>query len=261
MNPKFEALAVTLADAWRTGGAVPLPAAGDAPATRAEAYEIQDRMAALIGGEVVGWKVGATVRAVQVFEGHDGPLPGRIFADRCFDSPARIPANLVRAAKIEAEFAFRLRSDLTSEASARDLDDLASRLSFHPAIELAGSRYAPGTGHRAGNTFDGIADNGSGGAAILGAAINDWRGLPFETMVIDARLDDSPPIQAYSGAYRRDPLAIVSETFIELLRRKVPLPKGTCLLTGSLTLPTIIRPGQTLVVKFASLPSISLTLV
>ena len=47
-------------------------------------------MAELIGGQVAGWKVGATVRAVQVFEGHDGPLPGRIFADRLFDSPARI---------------------------------------------------------------------------------------------------------------------------------------------------------------------------
>ena len=35
----------------------------------------------MIGGDVAGWKVGATVRAVQVFEGHDGPLPGRIFAD------------------------------------------------------------------------------------------------------------------------------------------------------------------------------------
>jgi 2-keto-4-pentenoate hydratase len=30
--------------------------------------------------------------------------------------------------------------------------------------------------------FDGIADNGSGAAAVLGPAVEDWRGLPFETM-------------------------------------------------------------------------------
>ena len=54
MNPKFETLASTLAEAWRTGGTVPLPAAGEGPASRTEAYEIQDRMAELIGGKVVG---------------------------------------------------------------------------------------------------------------------------------------------------------------------------------------------------------------
>src|SRR5204862_2101619 len=91
MSDKFEQLARDLAEAWRSGGTIPLPRAGEGPATRADAYAIQDRMAELIGVKVAGWKVGATVRAVQVFEGHDGPLPGRVFADRCFDSPAKIP--------------------------------------------------------------------------------------------------------------------------------------------------------------------------
>ena len=70
---EFEQLARDLAEAWRNGGTIPLPRAGQGPATRADAYAIQDRMAELIGGKVAGWKVGATVRAVQVFEGHDGP--------------------------------------------------------------------------------------------------------------------------------------------------------------------------------------------
>ena len=48
-------------------------------------------MAELIGGKVAGWKVGATVRAVQMFEGHDGPLPGRIFADRCSTARREFP--------------------------------------------------------------------------------------------------------------------------------------------------------------------------
>ena len=84
-------------------------------------------------------------------------------------------------------------------------DEIADALTFHPAFELAGSRYAPGTGNRAATTFDGIADNGSGGAAVLGAAVANWQTLPFDTMEIDARIDDSPPIQIYTGAYRRDP--------------------------------------------------------
>ena len=47
-----------------------------------------------------------------------------------------------------------------------------------------------GTGNRAATTFDGIADNGSGGAAVLGPAVENWQQLPFDTMEIDARIDD-----------------------------------------------------------------------
>jgi 2-keto-4-pentenoate hydratase len=261
MSRGLEQLARDLADAWHRGATIPLPPAGQGPATRAEAYAIQDRMAALIGGAVTGWKVGATVRAVQIFEGHDGPLPGRIFADRCFDSPARVAANLFSGVKLECEFAFRLTGDLPKGTAPVSRAEIAGALTFHPAFELAGSRFAPGTGNRAATTFDGIADNGSGGAAVLGAAIEGWQQLPFETMEIDARIDDSPPIQIYTGAYRRDPVAIVAETFSDLRARGIGLPRGTCVLTGSLSLPTPVRKGQTVTAKFADLPTLSLTMV
>src|SRR5258706_2681779 len=117
MVDRFETLANDLAEAWRSGGTVPLPPAAAAPTTRAEAYAIQDRMAALVGGTVAGWKVGATVPAVRVFEGHDAPLPGRLFADRCFDSPARVPAALLPGLKIEFEFGFPLTPAAPSAAA------------------------------------------------------------------------------------------------------------------------------------------------
>ena len=261
MARKFETLARDLAEAWRTGSTVPLPAAGLGPTTRAEAYDIQDRMAELIGGQVVGWKVGATVRAVQIFEGHDAPLPGRIFADRLFESPARISANLFKGVKVECEFAFRLTRDLPKGTAPVSRDELAGGLTFHPAFELAGSRYAPGTGNRAATTFDGIADNGSGGAAVLGPAVGNWQALSFDTMEIDARIDDSPPIQIYTGAYRRDPVAIVAETFSDLRARGVDLPAGTCVLTGSLSLPTPVRKGQAVTAKFSGRPALTFTMV
>lgn len=261
LDARFEKLAGALADAWRTGRTIPLPAAADAPKSRADAYAIQDRMAALIGGKVVGWKVGATVRAVQVFEGHDGPLPGRVFADRAFESPAEIPSSLLFSAKVECEFAFRLTADLAPSTMPITSDALADKVVFHPAIEIAATRYQPGTGERGSTTYDGIADNGTSGAVVLGPAIADWRNLPFETMEIDGRIDDSPPIQAYSGPYRRHPLDITAETFTDLQRRGVALPAGAFLLTGSLTLPTAIRKGQRMTARFGSLANLSLTMV
>ena len=146
MGGRIERLAEALAAAWRSGGRIPLPAAEEAPRSRAEAYAVQDRMAELIGGEVVGWKVGATVRAVQLFEGHDGPLPGRIFADRCFDGSGDISSRLVRGGKVECELAVRLVRDLPVSPVPMAAADLAGLLTVHPAIELAATRYAPGTG-------------------------------------------------------------------------------------------------------------------
>ena len=257
MEQRLEKLAQDLARAWVDGKTVPLPQDADAVRSRAEAYQVQDRMAELIGQPVVGWKVGATVRAVQVFEGHDGPLPGRIFANRLFLSPATMPVALVTGLKLECEFAFRLTRDLDGSRGAFTAAGIADSLVFHPAIELAGTRYAPGTGNRAGRTFDGIADNGSSGAAVLGPAITDWRKLSFETMPIDARIDDSPAIQAYSGGYRRNPSEIMAETLNDLRGRGISMKAGDCVLTGSLTLPTPLRTGQTLVTRFADLATIT----
>ncbi len=217
-------------------------------------------MAELIGGPVAGWKVGATVRAVQIFEGHDAPLPGRIFADRLFESPARVPARWFRGAKVECEFAFRLTRALPAGRDPVTVAMLADALTFHPAIEIAATRYAPGTGNRAATTFDGIADNGGAGAAVIGAAVAAWHALPFETMPIIACLDGSPPIQIYTGAYRRPPVEIMAETLTELRARGVAIEPGCVVLTGSLSLPTPIRQGQTLVVTFAGLPPLTLTL-
>src|SRR4030095_6273727 len=97
-----------------------------------------------------------------------------------FDSPAKIPASLFKGAKVECEFAFRLTRDWKG-ARLVDRDAIAAALTFHPAFELAASRYAPGTGNRAATTFDGIADNGSGGAAVLGAAVENWQEVPRRT--------------------------------------------------------------------------------
>ena len=79
-------------------------------------------------------------------------------------------------------------------------------------------------------------------------------------MEIDARIDGSPPIQAYGGPYRRPPIELAAETFTDLRARGCPIEVGTFLLTGSSTLPTPFRRGQTLVVRFADLPVMTLTM-
>ena len=258
MSEKIERLAETLAEAWKTGRTVPLPSADAAPASRAEAYAIQDRMAELISGKVIGWKVGVAIMAVQILDGHDGPVQGRIFADRVFESPAEIPSGLVTGGKIEAEFAFRLTRDVTPADAPFTADGLAGSIVLHPALELAGSRNAPGTGNRGVRTIDAVADNGAAGAVVIGPAIENWRGLDFNAMPIALTIDDSPAVQPFSGAYRRDPVDVLAETLNDLAARGIGLKAGDIVLTGSLTLPTPLRAGQRVSAKFADLATLTL---
>jgi 2-keto-4-pentenoate hydratase len=80
----------------------------------------------------------------------------------------------------------------------------------------------------------------------------------LEALPIDARLDDSPPIQIYGGAYRRDPFAILCETIADLHGRGIGIEAGAVFLTGSSSLPTPIRRGQTLIVRIGDLPAMRL---
>ena len=259
MDAKLERLAAALATAWGDGARIPLPSAAEAPSSRAESYAVQDRMAELIGDPVAGWKVGATVAAVQRLEGHDGPIPGRLFAPRVFDSPATVPGAIFGGYNVELEFAFSFTEDLPVRDRPYRPQEIAELLLFHLAVELAGTRYAPDTGGRPPRTLDTVADNGSGGGFLFGPAIGDWRHIPFVTLPLEARIDDGEAIQVFTGEYRRDPLEVAAETVNDLCARGIELRAGDYLSTGSLTTPTPIGRGQTLAARFADLGKLSLT--
>ena len=259
MKEAFEQLARSLAEAWRACGTLPLPPADAAPASRADAFAIQDRMAELIGDRCVGWKVGAAVRAVQILEGHDGPITGRLLASRMFDHPGRIPAAMFDGYKMESEFAFRFRAAVPARDRAWTRSELAPLLTFHPGIEVAASRFAPNAGGRKFTTHDAIADNGTGGAYVVGAGIAEWQGIDFEHMAIDARIDAGEPIHSYTGEFRRDPVDILVETVNGLSERGIGLAAGDLLSTGSLTQPTPLHRGQTYVARFGAIMTLSVT--
>lgn len=256
MDPKIEKLAAALAAAWRDGTTIPLPDAAEAPASRAEAYAVQDRMAELLGERVVGWKVGAAIEAVQRLEGHDGPIPGRLFASRVFDSPATVPGARFAGYKVECEFGFRFTRDLPANRPNLTPKSVVEVLTFHSAIELAGSRYVPGTGGRPSRTHDTIADNGGGGAFVFGPAVANWRAIDFARLPIDPRIDDGAAIQVYQGELRRNPIAIAAETINDLAVRGVAFKTGDYLSTGSLTMPKPIGRGQSFVARFGELATL-----
>ena len=260
MQHMHEQLARSLADAWRECRPIPLPVADAAPHSRAEAFAIQDRMAEILGDRVVGWKVGAAVRAVQILEGHDGPITGRLFASRLYSSPARVPAAMYGGYKIECEFAFRFGDDVPARGNPYSRAELEPQIVLHPGLEIAGTRYAVSPGMRKFTTHDAIADNGSGGAYVISQGIANWRGVDLATLPIDARIDGGPAIEIYLGEFRRDPVDILVETVNGLSERGIGFSAGDILSTGSLSTPTPLHAGQTYVARFGDLLTLTVAM-
>ncbi len=89
-----------------------------------------------------GWKIAATSEAGQRHINVDGPLAGRLLAERVIEEGATVSlaTNLMRVA--EVEFAFRFGADLPPRAEPYAVDEvMAAVAALHPAIELPDSRY------------------------------------------------------------------------------------------------------------------------
>src|ERR1700754_676831 len=82
------------------------------PQTRIEGYAIQSHVMDRSAAPLFGWKIAATSLAGQRHINVDGPLAGRLLAEKAFASGAVLPfgANHMRVA--EPEFAFRMARDL-----------------------------------------------------------------------------------------------------------------------------------------------------
>lgn len=102
---------------WQAGTRLPALPPQVRPATRAEGYAIQAELEKRSEAPLYGWKIAATSIAGQKHINVDGPIAGRILAERVRDASQPLPfgGNAMRVA--EAEFAFRFGQDLIPRPS------------------------------------------------------------------------------------------------------------------------------------------------
>lgn len=137
-----------------------------------DAYAIQTanmrrRLAA--GGQVIGWKIGLTSRAMQQALGITIPDSGVLLDHMAFDNGATVPEGRFIQPRIEAEIAFVMNAPLEGDVSRDDV--LAATAYVAPALELLDTRILrtdPETGV-ARNIFDTISDNAANAGVVLGA--------------------------------------------------------------------------------------------
>ncbi|MEM7031366.1 MAG: fumarylacetoacetate hydrolase family protein [Chloroflexota bacterium] len=266
-NNERQRLAYQLADAWRNKATIDIKHS-QLPKDRESAYAVQDEMAAQITADpkhaIVGWKVGATSPGVQQAEGYDGPIPGRIFASTVFQSPAQVPAASCPYANLEAEVAFKLNTDISLADYPCTATTLSPIIDLVLAFDITSTRYtletkAPWDNMQ--NMLAGIADNGNGGAIVIGPPIEQWQHIDLMTLTIDLRLNGKPPIKNLFDNSRGHPFDAFVWTVNSVLERGFPLQKGDIVLTGSLTEPQPLQAGDEAVAQYPGLGQISVEFV
>jgi 2-keto-4-pentenoate hydratase len=255
-----QAAADVLWDCWVQGRRIAAIPGAVMPRTRLEGYAIQQRLEARCRSPLFGWKIAATSTAGQAHINVDGPLAGRLLQERVIASGENVPlgANHMRVA--EAEFAFRMGTDLppreTPYSTGEVLDAVAT---LHPAIEIPDSRFDDFTIVGAAQL---IADNACAHYFVLGPpATVDWRSLDLARHHATGRVvqqnGEVLDRQGIGANVLGDPRDALAWLVNELSSLGITLRAGETVTTGTCLVPLPIESGAAIDADFGVLGRVS----
>lgn len=252
-----QAASDTLWRHWQDGERIVALSTEQRPLTREDGYAIQARLERRSGFPLFGWKIAATSTAGQAHIAVDGPMAGRLLAERVFASGRRLTfgANSMRVA--EAEFAFRLGDDVPPRATPyATAEVLACVEALHPAIEVPDSRYVDFTAVGAPQL---IADNACAHQFVLGPpARGDWRRIDLA----------AHHVRGVVGALERegiganvlgDPREALTWLVNELSQLHLVLRAGQIVTTGTCLVPLPVAPGDQVTCDFGELGAVEVS--
>jgi 2-keto-4-pentenoate hydratase len=191
------------------------------------------------GASHVGFKVGMTSAAVQQQLGYSEPNFGHLFGDREFLHREFIPKNTLLQPRGEAEIAFVLGKDLAQENIR--LSDVIKCIEYAVcSIEVLDSRII---GWDIG-PVDSIADNGCGGAHVLGTFPRRITDCDLALCGMVAKRNGQIASLGVGAASMTNPLLAVRWLAEKLARTDRPLRAGDVVLSGSLGPIVPLAPGD-----------------
>jgi 2-keto-4-pentenoate hydratase len=239
--------------AWQTPHQINFIEEAVRPQTRGEGYAVQQALWAATGDEAIGWKIAATSAAGQQHIGVSGPMAGRLLASRCLPDGAAVSmqGNVMRV--IEAEFAFRLGSDVKpQDSTALTVEQVMAQVSdLHLAIEIPNSRYQDFV--KAGEAQL-IADFACASHMVLGAALTaEWRHVDLAAQVVQVSREGEVVAQGLGANALGDPRVALTWLANELISHGMHLHKGDVVITGTCVVPVPVQEGQTFSAQFPDL--------
>ena len=213
------------------------------PLARADGYRVQAHLESFTHAPLYGWKIAATSINGQRHIGVNGPLAGRILAERVIADGGNftLGTSLMRVA--ELEFAFRMGSDIVPRATAYTQDEVLSAVAdLHPAIELPDSRFAH---FETAGLAQLVADNACAHYFVLGPAADaDWRALDLAAHPGAAFRGDALAEEGVGANVLGDPRIALTWLANELSRHGMTLKAGQVVTTGTCVKPVVIAVGD-----------------
>jgi 2-keto-4-pentenoate hydratase len=238
-----QAVSDLLYDLWASGRHVEQLPPELRPVTRADGYAIQALIERHSPSSLFGWKIAATSAAGQTHIRVDGPLAGRILAERVVGDGGECPlqGNLMRVA--ELEFAFRMRHDIAPRATPYSVAEVMERVAtLHPAIEMPDSRL---TSFELAGAAALIADNACAHDFLLGAACPPlWHSLDLAKHEVWGYIGDHPPRPGIGSNVLGDPRVALAWLANELSQYGMTLRAGEVVTTGTCLVPLPVNPGD-----------------
>lgn len=233
------------------------------PTNRAEGYAVQAEVARLSGQPSVGWKIAATSVAGQKHINVDGPLAGRLLADRVFAAGSAganaidLRPNLLRV--IEAEFTFRMNRALpprAADAGTYTVDEVMTAVSsLHLSIEIPDTRFTDFVRVGAPSL---IADLACASWWIVGDAVTaDWRGIDLSKHAVTVRKGDALVADGIGSNVLGDPRVALTWLANELCTYGDGLKTGDYVTTGTCVVPVPCAPGDSFTADFGVLGTIA----
>ena len=227
----------------------------DPPETRAGAYAIQAAFEARSAQPRYGWKIAATSAAGQSHINVDGPIAGRLLAERIFAPGAEIALTHNRMLVCEPEFAFRFGRDLPAGGDFSREDVMAAVDTMHLSLEIPDSRFSDFTKVGAPSL---IADNACARELIVGPAVTaDWRSVDLSRHPVRAKVTGRYTREGSGAAVLGDPRDALTWLVNEVTGTGVDIRAGELVTTGTCMIPLEVLPGDEAVADYGPFGVIS----
>lgn len=249
--PDLQAASDFLVAHWREGRHTDALPPSLRPRSRAQGYAIQALIEAYSAQPLRGWKIAATSAAGQRHINVDGPLAGRLLAERIVPDgvPVSLGANRMRVAEIE--FVFRMGLSLPPRSEPFTYDEvMAAVAALHLGIEIPDARYLDFTSVGAAQL---IADNACADQFVLGPEVTaPWRETDLSAHAALGRTERGIVHEGRGANVLGDPRIALTWLANELRQHGMTLAAGAIVTTGTCVVPVPIAPGDIVIGDYGS---------
>ena len=208
-----------------------------------DAYFVQDALEAVWAhkGEVAGYKLALTSKAMQEMFGVNTSFKGNLFSETILEGDQVISLNNYGRLGVEFELAIEIGEDFGANFKNMTIEECMSKVSaVYPAFELIDDRKAD---YSKVNLISTTADNSWNANTVLGSKSQNFSHLDFSVNQVFKSINGNIETSV-TGAALENPFNAVIWIADFLNKRGSKLKKGQIVMTGS-TFPTYFpQPGD-----------------